>query len=535
MTMSMPASPTVLRAEHGEAAPLSSVARSSITAHWPLLLAIGLGVATAFFRLGTKGLWGDEVWNVFFIQPSLTQTFFHFPAPPNLPLNFLLVQLATTFSDGRFWVRLPSAVLGAATVPLLFLLGRRVFDSWTALGAALLLAVAPYHVYVMGEGAHQADSGPPFALTLPFIVALFGQLGAGTGWPFWLMATLFAIGVCVGSYRRQPFVLLALAWLALPLIVLWLAHARHLFSDRYVLFMQPIYLLIVASGLVQVARAFTRALHAVLPALATRTQPARSMVMPLTLIVSLVALTVPPTWHSYWVEKVNDWSALCAYLHRHVQQGGIVTGNYYAEGILLWCFRLNSGVHVSGPSDLDLPALLKGSPPVWYVLIQLVSPRTPSVAFVRRHFAAIPLRAWAPPGLVPDGHYGDRLIYPQGEGPATLYHFVPAHVPAQVTFPSHTQVNPFAEYMVRVGLPATAPRVLRIVWFAWRGEHVGVTVNHLRLATLTGRGRLTPFEVALPPGLRRSFLVQLHNLSSHPNLLAQVAVRYTGTHRRTDR
>jgi hypothetical protein len=92
MTMPMPASPTVLRAEHGEATPHSSVARSGIAAHGPLLLATGLGVATAFFRLGTKGLWGDEVWNVFFIQPSLTQTFLHFPAPPNLPLNFLLVQ-----------------------------------------------------------------------------------------------------------------------------------------------------------------------------------------------------------------------------------------------------------------------------------------------------------------------------------------------------------------------------------------------------------------------------------------------------------
>jgi uncharacterized membrane protein len=647
----MPASPAVLRAEHGAAVPHSSVARSSIATHWPLLLATGLGVTTAFFRLGTKGLWGDEVWNVFFIQPSLTQTFLHFPAPPNLPLNFLLVQLATTFSDGRFWVRLPSAVLGAATVPLLFLLGCRFFDRWTALGAALMLAVAPYHVwyaqdarpyapltfyallslyffchllrrpspgstagfmvattlaiynhlfglfpllielvaagawalarmgqalrrttprpeqarshtartltavlagtaaalvatwpvlpgigaYVMGEGATQADSGPRFALTLPFIVALFGQLGAGTGWLFWLMATLFAIGVCVGGYRRQPFVLLALAWLALPLIVLWLAHSRHLFSDRYVLFMQPIYLLIVAYGLVQVARAFTRALHAVLPSLATRMQPSRSMVMPPTLIVLLVALTVPPTWHSYWVEKVNDWSALCAYLHRHVEQGDIVTGNDYAEGILLWCFRLNSGVHVSGPSDLDLPALLKGSPPVWYILIQSVSPGTPYVAFVRRHFVAIPLHAWAQPGLVPDGRYDDRLIYPQGEFPATLYHFVPAHVPAQVTFPSKTQVNPFADYTVRLGLPATAPRVLRIVWFAWRGEHVGVNVNHVRLATLTGRGRLTPFEVALPPGLGRSFLVQLHNLSSHPNLLAQVEVRYTGPHRRTHR
>jgi hypothetical protein len=225
---------------------------------------------------------------------------------------------------------------------------------------------------------------------------------------------------------------------------------------------------------------------------------------------------------------------LCTYLHRHVEQGDIVTGNDYAEGILLWCFRLTSGVHVSGPSDFDLRALLKGSPPVWYVLIQSVSPRTPYVAFVRRHFAAIPLHAWAQPGLVPDGRYGDRLIYPQAEFPAALYHFVPAHAPAQVTFPNKAQVNPRAEYTVRLGLPATAPRVLRIVWFAWQGEHVGVTVNHIRLATLMGRGRLAPFKVALPPGLGRSFLVQLHNLSSHPNLLAQIEVRYTATHRRTD-
>ena len=48
-----------------------------------LLLSACLGVATAFFRLGAKGLWGDEVWEVSWAQQQpLAQTFLRFHAPP---------------------------------------------------------------------------------------------------------------------------------------------------------------------------------------------------------------------------------------------------------------------------------------------------------------------------------------------------------------------------------------------------------------------------------------------------------------------
>src|SRR5947209_11110746 len=126
-------------ARHDSRASAALMARGPRAAAWGmLLLSVCMGVATAFFRLGAKGLWGDEVWQVSWAQQQpLVQTFLRFRAPPDLPLHFLLTQIATAFAGGAFWVRLPSALLGAATVVLVFLLGRRVFDTWTAFSAAV--------------------------------------------------------------------------------------------------------------------------------------------------------------------------------------------------------------------------------------------------------------------------------------------------------------------------------------------------------------------------------------------------------------
>jgi hypothetical protein len=45
------------------------------------------------------------------------------------------------------------------------------------------------------------------------------------------------------------------------------------------------------------------------------------------------------TSHGYGVEKIHDWSAICAYLHNNAQPGDIMTGNAYTQGIMCWCFR----------------------------------------------------------------------------------------------------------------------------------------------------------------------------------------------------
>src|SRR5207237_2295135 len=61
----------------------------------------------------------------------------------DLPLK---TSLFTTSPDLYRWNRAVTALLGAATVPALYLLGQRMFDRRTGLLGAALLTVAVFHV-----------------------------------------------------------------------------------------------------------------------------------------------------------------------------------------------------------------------------------------------------------------------------------------------------------------------------------------------------------------------------------------------------
>jgi hypothetical protein len=243
------------------------------------------------------------------------------------------------------------------------------------------------------------------------------------------MAALFIVGAGVGVYRGCWFPFVAVAWLGLPFGILWLAQPHHIFIPRYVLFMQPVYLLIGAYGLTQVARTLTVTIATLLP-LAGRT----SLVGPLVcggLLAAVAAITLTPTWHSYWVEKINDWSAICTYLCKNVKPGDVMTGNAYTQGIMSWCLQQTTGVSVAPPGSYALAELDRSGRNVWYVL---VSSSSPDAAFVRRHYTVVPRGAWARRDLIPTTSDGDRLVFPQAEFAATLYHYTATRIPRRIRF-----------------------------------------------------------------------------------------------------
>ncbi len=421
------------------------------------MLAVAAGLATALFRLGAKGLWGDEVWQVSWAQQQgFARTFFRFLAPPDFALHFLLVKLSSGGSSNPWLVRLPSALLGAASVGLLFVLARRVLETRTALIAALIFAAAPLHVWyaqdarpyaalafysllslhfffelidapsrlawlgfmtatvlnlynqffaiqvlltecaaavgVIGlwallsrfdvgkpfdlrhasrsfggvvaggalallaamplwpgtiryvlAGAPGESDGTPFRVTVSFLANLFGLFGAGPGWPLAVIATLCLVGILAACYHRPWFALVAVVWLGLPFVALALAQPKHQFIPRYFIFIQPVYLLLAAYGLVQILEAMTRIFRRA------------STVSALVVVGSLLWLTFRPTWSGYWVEKLNDWSAICGYLHREVKPGDSITGDAYIISLMRWCYPDWSGLSIINPESVSLP------------------------------------------------------------------------------------------------------------------------------------------------------------------------------------
>ncbi|MBI2886946.1 MAG: glycosyltransferase family 39 protein [Chloroflexi bacterium] len=63
------------------------------------------------------------------------------------PLYFLLLHFWLKLGQSDLWLRLPTALLGAALVPLVYVTGRRFFSPAAGLWAALFSAVTTYQVY----------------------------------------------------------------------------------------------------------------------------------------------------------------------------------------------------------------------------------------------------------------------------------------------------------------------------------------------------------------------------------------------------
>lgn len=142
---------------------------------YALLSAITLfGLWLRLYALDVVGLWWDEfvtlgraAWPLSDLLPSLA---FQGPSDVSLdsspPLYHLLVHLSLALvgaSDTA--VKLPSVLAGTATIPVVWLLGRRLFSRTTGLAAAALTAVSLFHI-------HYSREARPYALYL--LCALLG-------------------------------------------------------------------------------------------------------------------------------------------------------------------------------------------------------------------------------------------------------------------------------------------------------------------------------------------------------------------------
>jgi uncharacterized membrane protein len=206
-----------------------------------LLLALGLRL----FHLGERNLWYDEAFAVLFAEKGLDAMLYGTLTPvaggaadihPLLYYTTLDGWMAV-FGESPFAVRLWSVVLGVATVGMLYLLARDLFGENTGLAAALITAVAPFHVQYSQETRMYALLGlllvaatwcfvrgartPPPS---PLPVHGEGEKSVSL-WQTWRWWVAFGVLAALAMYTQQ---LAAFYLLALGLVPL-LARRRDLF------------------------------------------------------------------------------------------------------------------------------------------------------------------------------------------------------------------------------------------------------------------------------------------------------------------
>lgn len=177
------------------------------------LLAL-IAFATRAVSLDAQSLWRDEVDALRFAAAPWAEMLANFARPGwNGPLYFLLLRgwVALTGTSG-YTMRFLSLVFGVLCVPLIYVLGRRLFSQLVGLLAALLVTTSPYLTWYGPEVKMYA------LVTALALLAIYGLRRAveGGGWRWWVVqvtATSLSFYSHILAALLIPVqVLLYLAW-----------------------------------------------------------------------------------------------------------------------------------------------------------------------------------------------------------------------------------------------------------------------------------------------------------------------------------
>src|SRR5438105_3868752 len=116
--------------------------RDQFSATLPVMAITAVAAVFRLLHLGAKSLWLDEILSVSIARldgPGFRNIVFSWEA--NMALYYALLRAWIHAGDSEFMLRLPSALASVATVPLVYLIGRRLFSQRVGLIAALLLAM----------------------------------------------------------------------------------------------------------------------------------------------------------------------------------------------------------------------------------------------------------------------------------------------------------------------------------------------------------------------------------------------------------
>lgn len=587
----------------------------------PVLGILLLAALLRFYGLGDKSLWGDEIAQAVWSAWDWPQLWQKFRAPPDFLSHFVLVHLAHMFGTNEFWTRLPSAFTSLLTVPLAYVLTKRLTDRATALIAMLLVAVAPYQIWYAQEARMYAALGCYAILALYFMVRLVARdsdtairvgiggaiqhlvtgewklvLGLVVGntlviythlfgvfpilaeaviaagllialWirtrrvtmPRWAVPLLIAFGLTIllalplaggtvpyvlqggkpalnqelfpsqrfqltpaivwevlgdiGLGAREPWrttLSLALAviglgvlavrkpragwiaavWLVLPFLLLGVAQPRHTVSARYLIFLQPVYLMLIAYAVAQGAKVLTGRLRG-------ETRDARAWnVSPVTAtfvaagLVYLGLIVAPPLVELYPRAKLNDWRALARFIEANGRAGDLVFGERNTPNMNALTYYLpNLLRYHTPPTNVEqLEGALKENRRIWYVSAgEFFDPE--GEAWARENLEIVPVSQWAEPTLryAPESAFE----YTQSEHLATLY-FHDGNVPAEIVYMGRqgftrgeierVKVNPGETLEAELELNAGSGRDLEFEFSSKKAAAFDVTVNGALLA-----------------------------------------------------
>jgi mannosyltransferase len=143
---------------------------------WPagdvawMLAVFCLGLLVRLFRIDHQPFWLDEALTSQRIQLGPSGLIADSFTNRHMPTYFLMLRLISQFGSGNALLRIPSALFGALSVGMVFVMARRISTRGAAVVAGLLMALSPLEVQY-GQEARSYT-----LVTLLITIALWGLL-----------------------------------------------------------------------------------------------------------------------------------------------------------------------------------------------------------------------------------------------------------------------------------------------------------------------------------------------------------------------
>jgi mannosyltransferase len=222
------------------------MAKHENTTSWTAMLIaiVLLGLGLRIVALDTKSVFADESASFRFTHLNWS-AFWHLltDSEANMALYYVFLRFWLRINDSVWFARLFSVLVGVATVPVLFFLGRRLFSREAAFFSSVLLALNTFHILYS-----QSARGYTLAVLLVTLSALcfvqaleeFNWRSAG-GYIVTSTAALYAhfftafvfLGQVLGLFflksqpkviKRQAGLMLLVALLGMPLVIFATVH-----------------------------------------------------------------------------------------------------------------------------------------------------------------------------------------------------------------------------------------------------------------------------------------------------------------------
>lgn len=106
------------------------------------------GLVMRFYNITYNSLWLDEAATLNFAKNSLVEIWnITASGEFNPPLFHWIEHIMLNFGSSEFVLRFVPAIAGTFTIPLFFLIGKEMVDTYTGLVSAAILTFSPFHVF----------------------------------------------------------------------------------------------------------------------------------------------------------------------------------------------------------------------------------------------------------------------------------------------------------------------------------------------------------------------------------------------------